>query len=162
MLSSFVIAFLPRRKHLLISWLQSPCTVILEPPKIVCQFPLFPCLFAMKWQDRMPWSYFSECWALSQLFHSPLSLLSRGSLVLHFCHKGSVICLSDVIDISPSNLDAKSVLHPAQCFSWCTLHRSWISRWQYTALMYSFPSLEPVHCSMSSSNCYFLTCIQVS
>ena len=28
--------------------------------------------------------------------------------------------------------------------------------------MYSFPNLEPVHCSMSSSNCCFLTCIQVS
>ena len=33
-LSRFVIAFLPRRKHLLISWLQSPSTVILEPKKI--------------------------------------------------------------------------------------------------------------------------------
>ena len=30
----------------------------------------------------MPWSSFSECWALSQLFHSPLSLSSRGFLVL--------------------------------------------------------------------------------
>ena len=29
-LSRFVIAFLPRRKHLLISWLQSPSTVILD------------------------------------------------------------------------------------------------------------------------------------
>ena len=28
--------------------------------------------------------------------------------------------------------------------------------------MYSFPNLEPVHCSMSSSNCCFLTCIQIS
>ena len=28
-----VIAFLPRSKHLLISWLQSPCAVILDPPK---------------------------------------------------------------------------------------------------------------------------------
>ena len=28
--------------------------------------------------------------------------------------------------------------------------------------MYSFPSLEPVCCSMSSSNCCFLTCIQIS
>ena len=28
----------------------------------------------MKWWDQMPWSSFSECWALSQLFHSPLSL----------------------------------------------------------------------------------------
>ena len=28
--------------------------------------------------------------------------------------------------------------------------------------MYSFPNFEPVHCSMSSSNCCFLTCLQVS
>ena len=34
MLSMFVIAFLPRSKHLLISWLQSPSAVILEPMKI--------------------------------------------------------------------------------------------------------------------------------
>ena len=33
MLSRFVIIFLPSSKHLLISWLQSPSTVILEPPK---------------------------------------------------------------------------------------------------------------------------------
>ena len=34
MLVWLVIAFLPRSKHLLISWLQSPSAVILEPPKI--------------------------------------------------------------------------------------------------------------------------------
>ena len=34
MLSRLVIAFLPRSKHLIISWLQSPCAVILEPKKI--------------------------------------------------------------------------------------------------------------------------------
>ena len=34
MLSWFVIAFLPRSKCLLISWLQSPSAVILEPPKL--------------------------------------------------------------------------------------------------------------------------------
>ena len=34
MLSRFVIAFLPRNKHILISWLQSPSIVILEPRKI--------------------------------------------------------------------------------------------------------------------------------
>ena len=33
-LSRFVITFLPRSKRLLISWLQSPSEVILEPPKI--------------------------------------------------------------------------------------------------------------------------------
>ena len=30
------------------------------------------------------------------------------------------------------------------------------------ALSYFFPNLEPVYCYKSSSNCYFLTCIQVS
>ena len=34
MLSRLVITVLPRSKHLLISWLQSPSAVILEPPKI--------------------------------------------------------------------------------------------------------------------------------
>ena len=34
MLSRFVLAFLPRSKCLLISWLQSPSAVILKPPKI--------------------------------------------------------------------------------------------------------------------------------
>ena len=44
MLSRFVIAFLPRSKHLLISRLQSPSAVILEPPKNkVCYcFHCFP------------------------------------------------------------------------------------------------------------------------
>ena len=34
MLSRFIIAFLTKIKHHLISWLQSPCAVILEPKKI--------------------------------------------------------------------------------------------------------------------------------
>ena len=38
MLSRLVIAFLPRSKCLLISWLQSPSAVILEPPKIVSHY----------------------------------------------------------------------------------------------------------------------------
>ena len=43
MLSMLVIAFLSRSKHLLVSWLQSPSVVILEPPKIVCHyFHCFP------------------------------------------------------------------------------------------------------------------------
>ena len=41
--SRFVIAFLPRSKHLLISWLQSPSAVILKPKKLsLSLFPLFP------------------------------------------------------------------------------------------------------------------------
>ena len=87
-------------------------------------FPLFPHLFPMKWWDWMPWSSFSECWTLSQLFHSPFLLSSRGFWVpLHFpfCHKGGVICISEVIDISPGNLDCSlcffqsSVSHDVLC-----------------------------------------------
>ena len=43
MLSRLAITFLPRNRHLLISWLQSPTAVILQPPKIVCHcFHCFP------------------------------------------------------------------------------------------------------------------------
>ena len=49
MLSRLVVTFLPRSKRLLISWLQSPSAVILEPPKeSLTLFPLFPHLLAMK------------------------------------------------------------------------------------------------------------------
>ena len=54
MLSRLVLAFLPRSK-LLISWLQSPSVVILEPPKIksVTVSTISP---SMKWWEQMPWS----------------------------------------------------------------------------------------------------------
>ena len=77
MLSMLVITFLPKSKHLLISWLHSPSAVILEPRKIksdtistvtpaICHKVMGP--------D-----------AMILVFHSPLSLSSRDSLVLlHF------------------------------------------------------------------------------
>ena len=49
MLSRLVITFLPRSKHLLISWLQSPSAEILQPKKIKSlMFPLFHQLLSMK------------------------------------------------------------------------------------------------------------------
>ena len=49
MLSRLVITFLPRSKHLLISWLHSPSAVILEPRKIKsATVSTVPHLFAMK------------------------------------------------------------------------------------------------------------------
>ena len=72
-----------------------------------------------------------------------------------------IICISEVIDISPSNLDS------SLCFIQPSISHDvlWIevkeAGWWYTALMYSFPSLEPVHCFMSNFSC-FLTCIQIS
>ena len=61
MLSRLVITFLPRSKHLLISWLQSPSAVILEPPKNkVCHcFHCFPIY--------LPWSDGTGCHGLSFL-----------------------------------------------------------------------------------------------
>ena len=50
MLSRLVLTFLPRSKHLLISWLQSPSAVIFEPKKIVCHcFHCFP--IYLSWSD---------------------------------------------------------------------------------------------------------------
>ena len=60
MLSRLVITFLPRSKHLLISWLQSPSSVILEPKKIVSHcFHCFPIY--------LPWSDGTRCHDLSFL-----------------------------------------------------------------------------------------------
>ena len=55
MLSRLVITFLPRSKHILISWLQSPSAVILEPPKnkVWHCFHCFPIYF--------PWSDWTRC-----------------------------------------------------------------------------------------------------
>ena len=85
MLSRLVTAFLPRNKHLLISWLQSPSAVILELRKIksatvstvspsICQEAMgLGALILVFWML-----------GFKQTFHSPLSLSSRCSLVLHF------------------------------------------------------------------------------
>ena len=87
MLSRLVIAFLPRRKRLLISWLQSPSEMILRPKKIksvtispsICHEVMAP--------DAMILVFWMLI--LRQLFHSPLSLSSRGSLVpFHFLPLG--------------------------------------------------------------------------
>ena len=60
MLSRLVITFLPRSKHLFLSWLQSPSAVILEPRKIksatVSSFPIY-----------LPWSDGTGCHDLSFL-----------------------------------------------------------------------------------------------
>ena len=84
MLSRLIITFLPRSKHLLISWLQSPSAVVLETKKIKSDtvstvYHLFP----MKWWDQIPWSKFFECWALRQLFHR-VTIYSLDALLFLF------------------------------------------------------------------------------
>ena len=126
-LSQFVRAFLPRSKCLLISWLQSSSALILKPKKIkICHcFPLF--LFYLPWSDgtRCHDLCFFECWVLSQLVHSPLSLSSRGSLVplfflpleLYHLHIWSYWYFS-------WQSWFQLLIHPAQHFTWCPLHKS--------------------------------------
>ena len=56
MLSRLVTAFLPRRKCLLIIWLQSPSAVNLEPKKIKSlTVSIISASICMKWWDQMPW-----------------------------------------------------------------------------------------------------------
>ena len=81
-LSRLVITFLPRSKRLLISWLQSPSTMILEPQKIKPDIVSPSICHEVMGPDAMILVF--ECWVSNQLFHSPLSLSSRGSLVLCF------------------------------------------------------------------------------
>ena len=99
--------FLPRSKCLLVSWLQSPSMVILELKKIksdtdsiaspsVCHEVMGP--------DAM--KYFFECCVLSHFcslfsFTFIKRLFSSSSLSAI-----RVVCISEVIDISPSNLDS--------------------------------------------------------
>ena len=92
-LSRLVVTFLPRSKHLLISWLQSPSAVILEPRKIVSHcFPCFPIylsvtqpcsamtvIFVTPWARQAPLSMGSqqEYWSGSP-FPSPGELPNSG------------------------------------------------------------------------------------
>ena len=122
MLSRSVIAFFPRSKCILISWLQSLSTMILELRKEnLSLFPLFPHLFAMKWWEQMPWYSFLECWFLSQLLHPSLSPLSRGSLVplyflpLEWYHLHIWGCW-----YFSWQSWFQLVTHAAQNFAWCT------------------------------------------
>ena len=121
-LSRLVIAFLPRSKRLLISWLQSLSTVILEPTKIksVTVSIVSPSIcHEVMGLDAMIFLF----WMLSvkpafSLFHFHQEALQS---LCPFCHKGGVICISEAIDISPSNLDYSlwfiqpSILHDVFC-----------------------------------------------
>ena len=161
MLSRLVIAFLPRSKCLLISWLQSPSAVILEPKKIksvtvttvftsICHEVMgLDAMILVFWMlSFKPTFSLSSFTFIKRLFN--YSLLSAIRVV----SSASLRLLIFLLEILISACASSS---PAFLMMYSTYVKQ--AGWQYTALTYSFSYLEPVCCSMSSSNCCFLTCI---
>ena len=112
MLSRLVITFLLRNKCLLISWLQSQSAVISEPRKIksvtistvsppFCYEVMGPvAMILVFWVlSFKPTFSLSSFIFIKRLFSSPLSSI-----------KGGIICISELIDISPRNLDSSLCL----------------------------------------------------
>ena len=124
MLSSLVITFLTRRKHLLILWLKSPYVVILEPPKIKSvSFHCFPICHEEMGQDAMIFIF----WTLS--FETTFSLSSFNFIKRLF--SSSLLSARSVVSSGYLRLLIflhaiwfQFAIHPAQHFSWCTLHIS--------------------------------------
>ena len=136
MLSRWVIAFLLRSKPLLISWLQSPSTVILEPKKIksltvsivspsICHELMGPdAMILVLWRlSFKPTFSLSSFTFIKRLFSSLLSAIRVVSSA-YLCIMSSVKhywCFSQQFWF-------QLVLHPTWHFPWCTLHISEISR----------------------------------
>ena len=126
MLSRLVIAFLPRSRHLLISWLQSPSEVILEPPPLrkiksltvsivspsICHDVMGPnAMILVFWMlSFKPAFSFSSFNFIKRLFSS--SLLSA-IMWYHLDIWGCWYFRQPWFQL---------VIHPAQHFTWCTLH----------------------------------------
>ena len=122
MLSRIVIALLPRSKRLLISWLQSSSTVILEPKKIK-SLTVSTVSPSISHEVMGPDAMIFVFWMLS---FKPDFSLSSFTLIKRLCSPSSVAALGwvhlpEVIDISPSSLDFSlcfiqpGILHDALC-----------------------------------------------
>ena len=105
MLSGLVIAFLPKSKHLIISWQQSPSAVILEPKKIksltvsivspsICHDGK---VIGTRCHDLSFLNVEFQANFFTLLFHFHQEALQ---FLFAFCHKDGVLCISEVIDIS--------------------------------------------------------------
>ena len=169
MLSRLVITFPPRSKCLLISWLQSPSAVILEPPKIrsVTISTGSPSIFH---EVMGPDAVILVFWMLSfkptfslslftfikRLFSS--SLLSALKVVSAAYLRLLIFLLEILIPACASSSPVILMMYSAFKLN----KQGEYTALTYTALTYSFPDLEPVCCSLSGSNYCFLTCIQIS
>ena len=121
MLSRLVTAFLTRSKRLLVSWLQSPSAVILEPKKIVCHcFHCFPIYLLWSGMIFIFWMLsLKSAFSLFSLIFIR-RLLSSSSLSALWVVSSAYLRLLISLPATWFQL----VLHPVQHFSWCTLHIS--------------------------------------
>ena len=126
MMSRLFKASLPRSKHLLISWLQPPSAVILEPKKIesLTVSTVSPSIFyEMMIPDAMTFIFWML--TLNQVFHSPLSPSSRGFSVLLSLFAIRAVSSAylrllifpscDIIDISTLWFTHPSISHDVFC-----------------------------------------------
>ena len=158
MLSRFVITFLLKSKHLLILWLQSPSAVILEPQKIklatvstvspsICHEVMgLDAMILVYWMLSFKPTFSLSSFTFIKGFFSS-SLLSA-IRVVSSAYLGLLIFLLAIL------IPACVSSSPAFLMMYSAYKQA---RWQYTAMMYSFSYLEPICCSMSSSNCCFHT-----
>ena len=159
----FVIVFLPRSKWFLISWLQSPSTIILEPKKLrsVAISNFSPSIYH---EVMGPGAMVLVFWMLS---FKPAFSLSSFTLIKRLCSSSS---LSTITVVSSTYLRLLIFLwqlwfqlgiYTAQHFTWCSLHRSYISRvtiYSLVILLSQFWTSPLFHVRF----CCFLTCTQVS
>ena len=148
-----VMDFLPRNKCLLISWLQSPSPVILEPKKIksVTLFTFSP-IFAMKW-----WDWCHDLSFLNAEFQASFFTLLFSSYSVSASRVVSSAYLRLLVSLSAILIpvcDSSSLLFHMM-YSACKLNKQGDN-------IHPCPSFESVSCSMFSSSCCFLTHIQVS
>ena len=123
MLSWFATVFLPRSK-VLISWLQSPSTVILEPEKIICHcLHCFPICHEVMGPDAMILDFL-------MLSFKPAFSLSYFTCIKRLFTSSSLSAIKVVSSAYLSywyfSLQSwfQLGLHPVWHFSWCTLHIS--------------------------------------
>ena len=149
-LSRFVIAILPRSKHLLILWLQPPSTVIFQAKKMKSDsFYIFPIYLPRSdGQDVMIFTF----WMLSFKpgFHSPFSPSSKGSLatfyflplkVVSSAYLSLLISLPAIL-IPPwdSSILAFSMMYSASQFSSVTQSCLFVTKWttaRHTSLSFT-------------------------
>ena len=126
MLSSLVIAFLPRSKCLLISWIQSPSAMILEPKKI--KFVTVSIASPSTCQEVMGLdAMILVCWMSS--LKTAFSLCSFTFIKILFCSSllSTISVVSSaylrlLIFLPAISIPAYDSSSPA--FTWCTLHVS--------------------------------------